>query len=260
MIYKVDNKVNNKIKDRLSNIFKGMHDTCILSALQGYMGTIWVDNVQDPMAAQIIVGDFVFYAGQSDLVEAKELLENLPNNSLVIVEDSKWGDKIENIYKGNIDKFQRYAFKKDVESLDINKIESFISKLPKGYELKKVDFNIANSKSFNELSEDFTAQFNSVEDFINRGTGYCIFHGEKVVSGATSYSIYNNGIEIEIDTHEEHRQKGLATVVAAALILECLKEGKYPSWDAANLNSVKLAKKLGYVLDKPYDTYYVNYK
>ncbi|WP_346939468.1 GNAT family N-acetyltransferase [uncultured Clostridium sp.] len=31
------------------------------------------------------------------------------------------------------------------------------------------------------------------------------------------------------------------------------------SWDAANLESVKSAQKLGYVLDEAYDTYYVNY-
>lgn len=52
----------------------------------------------------------------------------------------------------------------------------------------------------------------------------------------------------------------LATVAAAALILDCLDNGKYPSWDAANLNSVKLAQKLGYVLEYPYDAYYINYK
>ncbi|WP_307720455.1 GNAT family N-acetyltransferase [Clostridium tagluense] len=44
------------------------------------------------------------------------------------------------------------------------------------------------------------------------------------------------------------------------MILDCLHRGKYPSYDAANLESVALAQKLGYVLDEPYDTYYIHSK
>lgn len=44
------------------------------------------------------------------------------------------------------------------------------------------------------------------------------------------------------------------------LILDCLDKGKYPNWDAANLNSVSLAEKLGYVLEESYDTSYINYE
>lgn len=116
------------------------------------------------------------------------------------------------------------------------------------------------SYSLQNLSEDFTGQFNSIDDYVNRGLGFCILHQGKVVCGASSYSVYNGGIEVEIDTHPEHRRKGLATVAASALILCCLEKGIYPSWDAANLTSVALAEKLGYILDKPYDTYYINYK
>ncbi|WP_309244968.1 GNAT family N-acetyltransferase [Clostridium tagluense] len=44
------------------------------------------------------------------------------------------------------------------------------------------------------------------------------------------------------------------------MILDCLPRGKYPSYDAANLESVALAQKLGYVLDESYDTYYIHSK
>ncbi|TKI92441.1 GNAT family N-acetyltransferase, partial [Bacillus cereus] len=72
------------------------------------------------------------------------------------------------------------------------------------------------------------------------------------------YSIYNDGIEIEVATDHNHRREGLATVVSAALILDCLENGKYPNWDAANTTSAKLAEKLGYEFDKAYDTYFVD--
>ena len=79
-----------------------------------------------------------------------------------------------------------------------------------------------------------------------------------IVSGASSYSRYREGIEIEVDTVPEERNKGLAAIVCAALILDCLEEGLYPSWDAQNLTSVHLAEKLGYELDHAYTAYEVD--
>ena len=57
---------------------------------------------------------------------------------------------------------------------------------------------------------------------------------------------------------EEERRKGLATTASAALILRCLDEGLYPSWDAQNMNSVHLAEKLGYEFDHEYTAYEVS--
>ena len=79
------------------------------------------------------------------------------------------------------------------------------------------------------------------------------------VSGASSYSVYNGGIEIQIDTRTDYRRQGLAAAAAAALILECLDRNLYPSWDAASLWSVALAEKLGYQFDHEYDAYFVNW-
>lgn len=76
-----------------------------------------------------------------------------------------------------------------------------------------------------------------------------------IVSGASSYTRYREGIEIEVDTLEEERRKHLALIVCSALILRCLKEGLYPSWDAQNMGSVHLAEKLGYVFDHEYVAY-----
>ena len=72
------------------------------------------------------------------------------------------------------------------------------------------------------------------------------------MAGASSYTVYQGGIEVEIGTEQSHRRKGLASVCGARLILECLDRGWYPSWDAQNLWSVGLAEKLGYHFDRPY--------
>ncbi|MGN0484416.1 MAG: GNAT family N-acetyltransferase [Lachnospiraceae bacterium] len=57
---------------------------------------------------------------------------------------------------------------------------------------------------------------------------------------------YNEGIEIEVDTLPSERRKYLATIACSALILKCMEESLYPSWDAPDIYSVRLAEKLGY--------------
>jgi GNAT superfamily N-acetyltransferase len=76
-----------------------------------------------------------------------------------------------------------------------------------------------------------------------------------MVAGASSYTRYQDGIEIEIDTREDYRRKGLAYVCGARLILECLERNLYPSWDAHNRWSVALAEKLGYHFDHEYTAF-----
>ncbi|SER54878.1 GNAT acetyltransferase [Salipaludibacillus aurantiacus] len=216
-----------------------------------------MDDPEDPSVAQITNGIFVFYAGDPHTKEAEELLFNLPEFTLAIVDSEEWKERVESVHSGSFEKFQRYRFEKNRDHLERNHIQHLISSLQEGYEIKLVDKNLAKEPSFQELSEDFISQFDSIDDFVNRGIGYAILHKGKVVSAATSFSIYDEGIEIEVASHPDHRRKGLATIVSSALILDCLERGKYPSWDGANAESVELAKKLGYIFKEPYDTYFI---
>lgn len=70
--------------------------------------------------------------------------------------------------------------------------------------------------------------------------------------------MYDGGIEIEIDTRQDYRRKGLALACGARLILECVKRDLYPSWDAHNKGSVALSQRLGYHFDKEYTAYEVS--
>ncbi|MED1116816.1 GNAT family N-acetyltransferase [Bacillus paramycoides] len=256
MIYEADNNV----REKLVSMFENIDSTIVLSYLQGHMGNAWVDNLENPTVAQITVGIFVFYAGDPNAEEAEELLYNLPDFTLAIVDSDEWKHRIETVHKGSIEKIQRFRFSKNPEDLDRVHIQKLLSTLPEEYEIKKIDKDIAKASSFHELSEDFISQFDSIDDFIDRGVGYAILHKGQVVSAATSFSIYDVGIEIEIASHPNHRRKGLATIVASILILDCLDRGKYPSWDGANSESVKLAKKLGYTFKESYDTYFIDIK
>ncbi len=149
----------------------------------------------------------------------------------------------------------RYAFKKEPEVFDREFLQKAVDGLPKGYGLQMMDETLFRRCRETGWCRDWVAQYENYDLYQRYGLGAVIIKDGEPVSGASSYSGYRGGIEIEIDTREDHRRKGLAFVCGAKLILECLNRGWYPGWDAQNPWSAALARKLGYHLDYEYEAY-----
>ena len=224
-------------------------DTGIVSCLQKVMGKICVTDPEHPRSAMAVIGDFVFCAGEPDL----ELIRGKPDRwMLVVPQNEAWATLIEENFAAN--KRIRYAIKKDTV-FDRQKLEAMVKGLPEGYVFRRIDGELYDVFLKNENFEDCVAVFGSKEQFLELGRGFAVMKDGRIVSAASSYSRYREGIDIEIGTVKEERQKGLASAVAAKLILECLDEGLYPAWDAANKMSVRLAEKLGYRFSREYACY-----
>ena len=237
---------------KVMHIFEGWNETLIYSCLQKVMGKIFVTDPDSPVSALAAVGCFAFCAGVPD----KELFVAKPKGFVIMIPQSKaWEDCIEECFP-NARKVTRYAIKKDTH-FDLSFLKSMVKKLPEGYELKEIDKDVYDLCLTDPLTEDFVSSFESKEKYLEIGRGMVIMKSGRIVAGASSFARYNEGIEIEVDTVEEERRKRLATVASAALILRCLDEGLYPSWDAQNMNSVHLAEKLGYEFDHEYTAYEV---
>ena len=222
----------------------------IWSYLDGCMGYCLTDNPEHPTAAQIVVGDFCFFAGAPHAA-----LVTQAAGSLMIPRDQAWANLIESVWGDRAEKITRYAIKKEPDVFEPEKLKAFVKALPDGYILTPFNEDTYNQSKNESWSQDFCSQFADYQDYQARGVGVAVLHQGRLVAGASSYSIYHGGIEIEIDTKPEHRRKGLATACGAALILECLNRVLYPSWDAHDLRSVALAEKLGYHLSHPYTAY-----
>ncbi len=238
---------------KVAYLFESWQETLIYSCLQKVMGKIFVSDLEQPKSAMAHVGCFVFYAGEPD----RELAINKPEGFVIMVPQNKaWEDCIEECFP-EAKKITRYAIKKDTR-FDKDRLRNMVAGLPEGYELKEIDEKIYDMCLSDPVTRDFVSSFESKEKYLNMGRGIVIFKSGRIVAGASSYTRYNEGIEIEVDTVEEERRKGLATIASAALILRCLDEGLYPSWDAYNMNSVRLAEKLGYEFDHEYSAYEVS--
>ncbi|MDD2955928.1 MAG: GNAT family N-acetyltransferase [Oscillospiraceae bacterium] len=246
-------KVEKEQMGLIAPLFENWPETMIWSCLDGSMGTAWADSLPDPRSARILTGDFCFFAGEprEDLVSQFSPRPFL----LMAAQDPGWDPLIEKIHAGHCRPITRYAFHKDPSVFDPERLEQLQAAVPEGYTLREIDAPLYRRAMEAEWSRDLVSQFSDAEDFLRRGIGVAALKDGELVGGASSYTVYHGGIEIEIDTREDHRRRGLARCCAAALILACLRRGLYPSWDAANPMSAALAAQLGYRPAGEYRTY-----
>ena len=246
-----------KIEDTacIKSLCSGIEETMVYSCLQGCMGTIYA--TEDLKSVQLSIADFCFFLG----VPSKELLKNKVWGDFVIIylQNQSWEDNIKEIYPA-VREHIRYATKKNENHFDILALKFNIQSLPSKYVLKAIDEEVYHQVISQQWSYDLCSQFKTAEEFVNRGIGFVVMDDYEVIAGASSYTIYNEGIEIEIDTRKDKRRQGLARVCASQIILACLEKGIYPSWDAHNTASLDLAVSLGYVFDKEYKVYELSIK
>lgn len=237
-----------------AEIFGDWKETLIWSCLQGVMGEVHTNGD----SAMAILGDFAFYAG----TPSEKLVCFKPDSCqqdfiIMIPQNDEWAELIEKCYGEKAKKVTRYAIKKEKDVFDKEKLQQVTEQLPKGYELRLLEEDAFKQCKENKWANDLVSQFKDYETYKKLGMGAVILKDGKLVAGASSYSRYNEGIEIEIDTKKDHRRKGLAYICGAKLILECLERDLYPSWDAQNMWSVGLAEKLGYHYSHSYTAYEV---
>lgn len=237
---------------KAKGLFEGRQETLITSCLQKVMGKIFVTDLSEPASAFAFVGCFGFFAGKPD----PELVKSKPEGfALLTPQNRDWAELIKAAYP-DAKKVTRYAIRKDTR-FDNHTLEKNLLLLPNGYELKEIDSTLYDKCLERPITVDFVSSFQSKAAFLRDGRGVVVVKNGEIVSGASSYTRYREGIEIEVDTVEEERRKHLALIACSALILRCLDEGLYPSWDAQNMASVRLAEKLGYQFHHEYTAYEV---
>ncbi len=238
------------VNEKTAALFAGWDETMVWSCLQGCMGRDMTDDPENPTAAWITVGDFCFLVGIPNL----ELVQNI-SAPILVPRTENWNPLIDQVFGKRAKKASRYAIKKESDSFDRKMLVGFMGALPMCCNMQLINQHTYELARGEAWSADLCAQFEDYEDYRRHGLGVAVLVDGHLVAGASSYSFYRGGIEIEIDTRPEYRRRGLATACGAKLILECLDRKLYPSWDAHDLRSVALAEKFGYHLDHEYSVY-----
>ena len=249
--------VNNR--DVLVPLFKeNRYDTVLMNCvLEGYFGVAYANSVTSPSVARLDSGAFTILGGDPNTPAVTALFRHNPIY-YVTPENSEWRRVLRAEF---VDRLSTLLFTEfSAQSLDVNHLALLIQNLPVDFVLIKIDELRAEQLPSELNNEYFFENFKSIEDFLKRGIGYCVLHKNRIVSAATSMAMCKGAIDIEIETAAEFQRRGLGTSVGAQLVLDCLKNDIEPKWLAANIESEKLAQKLGYVKSDTYETFEIKHE
>lgn len=249
-------ELNKKNRLKLARAFRDNKrvDYSIDCVIEGQMGKAYVDNPSQPSAYRITIGPFWYFAGEADSPGGRQMMSNFPAYSLLMPSPPAWLDVAREIFGAHLQPFTRYSFSS--ANLSADHLKHLLGN--SGYQERIIPIHEELATQLASQPDSYLeiADFDSVQDFIERGLGFTLLDGGKVMGVAYSSLVCSRGIEVSIYVEEPYRQQGVATALASRLLMESLHHNLLPNWDAANPESCKLAIKLGYSFTEAYDVYY----
>ena len=254
MAYELELTKANRLK--LAQVFHHNKrvDFSIDCVIEGQMGKAFVDDLAHPSSYRIVIGPFWYFAGDARSPGGYAMMQDFPSYNLLMPSPPDWIDAAKGIFGEHLKPFTRYMF--SAAHLSKEHLTACLKNSAYDERIVPIDAEVAahfasQPDSYLELSD-----FDSVEDFVERGIGYTIFDQEIVMGVAYSSLVCSSGIEVSVFVDEPYRQKGVATALSSKLLLECLARNLRPNWDAANPESCKLAERLGFTFTETYESYY----
>ena len=241
---------------RLGRAFKNVPhvDLSIECVVEGQMGRVYVDNVENPLAYKIQTGPFFYFAGDAQGTGGREMLEGIQPWTLFMPSCMGWLEVCQGLYKERLVCFDRFSFSSD--HLSIEHLQHLGQQFGINEAVKRIDYSLVEKVWGQDHFLD-VSDFDSPSDFIERGIGYYVMRSDEIVGAAYSSLVCSKGVEVSIFVLEDFRRQGIATTIAAHLIQWCLNNNLEPHRDAANSESCRLAEKLGYISVGKYQAYYL---
>lgn len=252
-------ELTGKQKEQARAFFTEPHDSLIYTITEGIKGKAY--GAGKPLQCVYLhFGYFSFLAGDATSEEARELagaIQALTEAKEVAV--ISYGDGWETLLREQYPEAEirdRAMMQIPPQGLDCDKIEALLRAYEEGahgdYVLRSIDRRLYDILRTEEWADGMVTNFDSYEEYAAHGFGYVMCDGEMPVSGCSVYSYYSTGVEVQVDTKEGYRGKGLAKTASAAMIQECLKRKLRPSWDAANPTSQTIAGHMGFTFGTKY--------
>lgn len=248
---------NNEYETAIKNFKNIDHSIPIIYSVieKNNGGKVFVDNVKNPENIFILPdGGFIYYdtlnSSEDFMLEMKsflfsELIPAMTEKEMVLFAfDEQTRTCLDKIFSDEgVIRIQRFIFDFSQEkflNLEVRALpEEFSLTMMKDEELR--EYNVLKNTGYS-----------------HRQMGCRIMKGSTVISQCVSIFIGGGEAEIDIFTHENYRNKGMATICAHSFILECLKKGLKPSWSCwpFRAESIVLAEKLGFMNKKMVDAHF----
>lgn len=218
------------------------------------MGAAFVDDCAHPAIFKIQSGPFVYFAGDVASPSVQLALETITPEVLLMPSAPGWLEAIRQRFGEQLVPFERHSF--SGERLSLEHLAA-LCRAPSKYTVQRMDALLAAQVWGQEHFIDLS-YFDSPEDFEQRGLGFYVAMDGAIVGAAYSQLVCSRGIEVSLYVAPRQRERGLGTLLASHLVKTCLENGQAAHWDAANLESCRLAQKLGYTPCGQYQAHYLN--
>ena len=231
------------------------HHLAIDAILSGTAtGTVWVDEVARPKTAVCWISYRLYCGGQESPQLPPFFAETLRPAALadgrrgaILHLPPDWGVSPEALFsQAQPLSGGRLYFRQDARQ------RAWPLTVPDGLALRRVDRALLDDPSIENIgyvTEEMVSERPSVADFLARSFGYCLVHEKRIIGWCMTE--YNTGdrCELGIETEASFRRRGLAMVLATAVIRHALQSGIHDiGWvcSADNLPSIATAQKLGF--------------
>lgn len=221
--------------------------------LSGAFGNAFADQPASATVGMIGGLDFVCFAGDAAGATAAALIRSCASGSWLIGRDAAWQARFGEIWGDQLCPKERFAFRSPA-AWDRERLAGLMHDLPTGCTLTPIWE--ADAARFAQLSATLVDFDGQGQPTMAHSIGFGIEQEGQFLSGCAG-APGGGMVDFEIQTALAHRRRGLATAVAAAMILYCLDHDLTPCWDAANEMSARLAEKLGFVGRTPYMAYQI---
>ena len=245
--------VTKQDRKAMAPLFTGLEDSMVIAYLQGFMGDGYVDRMPDPQVGLIVSAEYCFFGGDTDLPEAVELASSLfettPLDQMIAIypdQQTGWLDLLMSLTQFRPASLPRFGIVQRDYTFDMEKLQAIAASVPEGMKLVRFDEELYRQAMSEHWSMAFCEAFASAEDYLSQGFGYAVTENGRLVSGASTMTVYEGGTETQVATRKGYEGRGLALACSAAFIMECDRKGMRPCWDAANEASLHMAQKLGY--------------
>lgn len=264
--------------EKVRSLFQGFdYSLSIIAAIEGNNpGRIFVDDVNRPHTALALTVEGYLLAGEDKNQTTNDALKRLISKKIftgeifvngdwsmsLAVHPDRWETKLpELIPSHEVEKSPRYHYLCKAVDFD------WRGNLPEGYSVRIVDQSVLNEEGvvFSESVRewmDIEEMWWTEENFLSKGISFVVLFQNEVVAWCTPDCVAGDQMDVGVFTHPDHRRKGLASIVVAATVEHCLKNGyNAVGWhcNTDNIASWKTADKVGFERNRDYVYYYYVY-
>jgi len=180
----------------------------MLTLLEGHLGEAFADDLRAPRVAELCFAGVHFFGGDAAHPLARAIVDRLPVDQVVTACTPPWRALLDATYGPRLMALPATDY--DARSLDPEPLRQLASQVPVGYDVRRIDLELACRVETELQTEDHVHFFGSPECFIQRGVGFCALHEGRIASAASSGAFHDAGIEVQINTLPQHRGRGLA--------------------------------------------------